>query len=148
MNRAEKVAKWLIEKHSFEPEDATEVAKDFLSLLDQQGEPVDIVFDGPPGPEAGRFVEVESPPGRSIRFGEWVERDDGYWVLRIHPPASREREALARKLALDVRRVGTNVGRCCRKLEPYDFELAVKTSRFWEKVEAQTDAILSEGSER
>ena len=62
--------------------------------IGQQGEPVDIVFDGPPGPEAGRFVEVESPPGRSIRFGEWVERDDGYWVLRIHPPASREREAL------------------------------------------------------
>lgn len=44
---------------------------------------VDIVFDGPPGPEAGRFVEVESPPGISVNFGEWVHRDDGYWVLRF-----------------------------------------------------------------
>ena len=44
---------------------------------------VDIVFDGPPGPVAGRFVEVEDESGASIRFGEWVERDDGYWVLRI-----------------------------------------------------------------
>jgi len=45
---------------------------------------VDIVFDGPPGPESGRFVEVEAPDGRSISLGEWVERPDGYWVLRIH----------------------------------------------------------------
>ena len=44
---------------------------------------VDIVFDGPPGPEAGRFVEVEDENGASINYGEWVEREDGYWVLRI-----------------------------------------------------------------
>lgn len=47
----------------------------------------DIVFDGPPGPVAGRFVEVESPPGTGVSLGEWVERDDGYWVLRIDVPA-------------------------------------------------------------
>lgn len=44
---------------------------------------IDIVFDGPPGPEAGRFVEVEDACGRSFRTGEWVERPDGYWVLRL-----------------------------------------------------------------
>ena len=44
---------------------------------------IDIVFDGPPGPEAGRFVEVENESGTSINFGEWIERDDGFWVLRI-----------------------------------------------------------------
>jgi hypothetical protein len=44
---------------------------------------VDIVFDGPPGPLAPAFVEVEDDQGRSIRFGEWVERDDGEWVLRV-----------------------------------------------------------------
>lgn len=44
---------------------------------------VDIVFDGPPGPEAGRFVEVEDRNGVSIHVGEWVERDDGYWALRL-----------------------------------------------------------------
>jgi hypothetical protein len=47
---------------------------------------VDIVFDGPPGPEAGRFVEVEDMDGASISLGEWVKREDGYWVLRIPDP--------------------------------------------------------------
>lgn len=47
---------------------------------------VDIVFDGPPGPTAGRFVEVENERGASISVGEWIERADGYWALRI--PAS------------------------------------------------------------
>ncbi len=44
---------------------------------------VDIVFDGPPGAVPGRFVEVENAEGRSISLGEWIERPDGYWVLRI-----------------------------------------------------------------
>lgn len=42
-----------------------------------------IVFDGPPGPEAGRFVEVENENGQSICAGEWYEREDGPWELRI-----------------------------------------------------------------
>ena len=45
--------------------------------------PIDIVFDGPPGPNGPRFIEAESPPGISIRFGTWLQRPDGYWVLRI-----------------------------------------------------------------
>lgn len=43
----------------------------------------DIVFDGPPAHESGRFVEVEDASGASIEFGEWVERADGYWALRV-----------------------------------------------------------------
>lgn len=44
---------------------------------------IQIVFDGPPGAEAGRFVEVEEN-GRSINFGEWREgHNDGYWYLDI-----------------------------------------------------------------
>lgn len=43
----------------------------------------DIVFAGPPGPDAGRFVEVEDGSGKNIRFGEWIQRADGFWVLRI-----------------------------------------------------------------
>lgn len=46
---------------------------------------VDIVFDGPPSHEGGRFIEVEDSAGRSINFARWVKRDDGYWVLRIKP---------------------------------------------------------------
>ena len=44
---------------------------------------IDVVFDGPPGPEPPRFVEVEDSQGRSINFGEWVERPDGFWALRF-----------------------------------------------------------------
>jgi hypothetical protein len=44
---------------------------------------INIVFDGPPGPEGGRFVEIEDAAGRSITLGEWIERDDGLWTLRI-----------------------------------------------------------------
>lgn len=44
---------------------------------------IDIVFDGPPGPESCRFLEVEDEFQRSISVGQWLKRDDGYWVLRI-----------------------------------------------------------------
>jgi hypothetical protein len=47
---------------------------------------IDIVFDGPPGPVAGRFVEVEDANGWSFNAGEWLQRPDGYWVLRIQQP--------------------------------------------------------------
>ena len=43
-----------------------------------------IIFDGPPGPESGRFIEVEDDFGRSIDAGSWHEREDGLWELRIH----------------------------------------------------------------
>lgn len=44
---------------------------------------IDIVFDGAPGAVSGRFVEVEDPNGWSADVGTWIERSDGYWVLRI-----------------------------------------------------------------
>ncbi len=44
---------------------------------------IDIVFGGPPAHESGRFVEVEDSSGQSFKAGEWVERDDGYWCLRL-----------------------------------------------------------------
>jgi hypothetical protein len=46
-----------------------------------------ILFDGPPGPESGRFVEVEDSTGRSVNAGEWHERDDGLWELVIEQSA-------------------------------------------------------------
>lgn len=39
-----------------------------------------VVFDGPPGPEGPRFVEVEDLTGVSIRKGRWVE-DVDFWYL-------------------------------------------------------------------
>ena len=44
---------------------------------------IDIVFDGLPGPEGPRFVEVENDEGASINAGEWIEREDGFAALRI-----------------------------------------------------------------
>lgn len=48
---------------------------------------IDIVFDGPPGPNTDghhcNFVEVEAPDGRSVGVGEWVDRGDGMWALRL-----------------------------------------------------------------
>lgn len=45
---------------------------------------VDLVFDGPPGPEGPRFIEAELTEGRrSVSVGEWLTRDDGYTVLRV-----------------------------------------------------------------
>ena len=42
-----------------------------------------IVFDGPPAPDGPRFIEVETPDGKSINAGEWHCRPDGLWELRI-----------------------------------------------------------------
>jgi hypothetical protein len=51
------------------------------------GEPVGalhVVFDGLPGPEGGRFVEVETSDGESVDAGEWYgPRADGLYELRI-----------------------------------------------------------------
>lgn len=45
--------------------------------------PINIFFDGPPGPEGGRFIEVETDDFKSIEIGEWIEHRDGNWALRI-----------------------------------------------------------------
>lgn len=47
---------------------------------------INIVFDGPPGAQTGRFVEVEDDDGQSLSVGEWVPYGDsqpGWWKLRI-----------------------------------------------------------------
>lgn len=54
-----------------------------LDIKIEKDDYFDVVFDGPPGPVTGRFVEVEDSKGTSISMGEWVHRKDDYWVLRI-----------------------------------------------------------------
>jgi hypothetical protein len=45
---------------------------------------IDIVFGGPPSHESGRFIGVEdSHSGKSIKVGEWIDRGDGTWALRL-----------------------------------------------------------------
>ena len=45
-----------------------------------------IVFDGPPSAKGAVFVEVEDADGKGINIGEWEERPDGFWHLRIPMP--------------------------------------------------------------
>ena len=52
---------------------------------------IDFVFDGPPGPEGPRLIEVEDSQGRSIKAGEWMKRRDGYWALRVATGAQTSR---------------------------------------------------------
>ena len=65
-------------------------------------EKVNIVFDGPPGPTGGRFIETEDLEGNGVGIGEWVrypkenltnkhEPDRGWWVLQIEVPADKVR---------------------------------------------------------
>jgi len=61
-------------------------------------ETLHVVFDGPPGPQSGRFIEVETPDGRGVNAGEWHEREDGYWELRITRPAPKADGALVGEL--------------------------------------------------
>ena len=54
-----------------------------IGRLKACAETIDVLFDAPPGPESGRFIEVENEHRRSIRAGEWIDRGDGTWALRI-----------------------------------------------------------------
>src|SRR2546421_2894878 len=81
---------------------------------------IDIDFDGPPGPEGNRFIEVEDASGKSIAFGEWIERKDGRWVLRITAGDFRKPrrtvdtakvQAALDRVAERVRREGPDDGR-------------------------------------
>lgn len=48
---------------------------------------INIVFDGPPSHDGGRFVEIEDDAGNAVRVGEWAEDPrpghEGLWRLRV-----------------------------------------------------------------
>lgn len=76
---------------------------------------IDIVFDGPPSHESGRFVEVENSEGRSINFGEWVQRPDGFWALRLHginaATARRTERTFTEEESKNIKRLAFNYDR-------------------------------------
>ena len=59
---------------------ATDVLREHF---DAATEGFQIRFDGPPGPESGRFVECESLDGRGVSVGTWVQDGDD-WLLKIN----------------------------------------------------------------
>ena len=74
---------------------------------------IDIVFAGPPGHEACRFVEVEDASGRSFSFGTWIERPDKYWSLRI-PSPDAELLTLAAHYHVAGTTVGLDIDKCAK----------------------------------
>lgn len=60
-------------------------------------ETIHIIFDGPPGPKANGFVEVENSEGKSINAGEWKKRDGGYWALVISSDSFEEVQLLRKE---------------------------------------------------
>ncbi len=67
----------------------------------------------------------------------WRDMADELLALLSEP--SRERE-----VALHIRRTGTNVGRCYRKLKAIDPALSEVTEAMWLRLEEWADAILGE----
>lgn len=61
---------------------------------------INIIFDGPPSHETGRFIEVELDDGKSINAGEWIKRNDGTWALHIKSLPFRQRICWSMKLKL------------------------------------------------
>jgi hypothetical protein len=47
---------------------------------------VDFVFESNEHNSELTFIEVENDAGKSIALGEWVQRPDGYVVLRVPLP--------------------------------------------------------------
>lgn len=104
---------------------------------------IDILFDAPPGPTSGRFIEVEDESGKSIQVGEWIERADGYWALRI-PRAqidsrpSFEREPPHCKTCDCLREVDEDV-------TEYPLDYALHLARLWragKMIGGDQDAVI------
>ena len=89
---------------------------------------VDIVFDGPPGPESGRFVEVENQHGRSVNVGERVHRPDGFWALRISPSDITSLASDPTKMAIN----NTAPDLAIELQKIYDSEINVRIGWLWD----------------
>ncbi len=56
---------------------------------------IDIVFideskgNREPSPPKLEFVEVENAQGKSVGVGRWIEREDGFTVLRLFEDATK-----------------------------------------------------------
>lgn len=68
------------------------------------GQALNIVFDGPPGPMSGRFIEVENDAGVGVNAGEWSERPNGWWALRIPAAGGQEKPTGLQDYIAELRR--------------------------------------------
>ena len=70
---------------------ADDIVRSVAALRAAGGQALNIVFDGPPGPVSGRFIEVENDAGVGVNAGEWSERPNGWWALRIPAAGGQEK---------------------------------------------------------
>lgn len=75
---------------------------------------IDVVFDGPPRHESGRFIEVEDPSGKSVSVGEWISRGNGLWALRIPRPRPEPAVPVDGREAEELRRGIEEIVKTCR----------------------------------
>jgi len=75
-------------------EEKLKEARDVLAGLIMRSD-IFIRFDGPPGPDAPRFIEAEDCEGRSIVVGRWQRdpQNQEQWFLIIPAGGSQEEAA-------------------------------------------------------
>lgn len=87
---------------------------------------VDVVFDGPPSHESGRFVECENEHGEGISAGEWIDCGD-LWRLRIPSDAAlraenrtllEQLEAAKIKVTKEKKRLGDFASKIIEAIDP------------------------------
>jgi hypothetical protein len=99
-----------------------------------------ILFDVPPGPEAGRFVETEDENGKGVGIGEWKEID-GYWHLVI--PYATDAQALQKRCEeLEEALTKKHLELC-----NIETDLTMQNSALHAKVERQTAIAAHERAE-
>ncbi len=57
---------------------------------------IDIILDGPPGPESSRFIEVDDASGQSLKASACFVRQDGLWVVRVPIAATNPKQTPTR----------------------------------------------------
>ena len=97
-----------------------------------------VVFDGPPGPESGRFVEVENERGEGIRVGRWEESTDGCWRLWIEVLGAEGSAELVVALRANIERA---------KAEGFETDGAVPPGDAWARAYALDMAMLLDSVE-
>jgi len=53
---------------------------------------LDVLFDGFPGPDSCKFIDVVDENGHGVNAGEWLKRGNGTVALRITVDGSADYE--------------------------------------------------------
>jgi hypothetical protein len=82
---------------------------------------------GPPGPEPGRFVEVENQHGRSVNVGEWFIGMMAFGPFVLAHPISPSWRAIRR---MAINNTASDLAVELQKI--HDSEINIRISWFWD----------------